>query len=188
MARNSGIAELAVIEVDPDPNRKAQDAARVRAWKQANPDCYRRYYRNAHPRTCAEPECEVDITGTGVLRCRPHVAAREAELSRQRRQPKPRTYRAHPPTRADWTLMAGDEVEVELIPVETEPRPRKRTGASSVYWGVSWDNSRCKWMASAGKTTVGRYDDEAEAARARDARVIELGLAVPINFPDEPEN
>ena len=49
----------------------------------------------------------------------------------------------------------------------------RTTVTSSRFWGVSWDRGRKKWKAvyrdANGKFhTIGRYDDEEEAARARE--------------------
>ena len=53
--------------------------------------------------------------------------------------------------------------------------------ASSRFWGVSWDREAKKWQAyyydaDGKKHTVGRFDDEEEAARARDQAVRDAGL------------
>lgn len=56
---------------------------------------------------------------------------------------------------------------------------RKKKGASSVYRGVSWDSWHKKWKAFIqidGKLKhLGRYDDEVEAAEARDRAAISNG-------------
>lgn len=53
--------------------------------------------------------------------------------------------------------------------------------ASSRFWGVSWDKRGKKWRASYydadGKDRyIGRFDDEEEAARARDQTIRDAGL------------
>ena len=67
--------------------------------------------------------------------------------------------------------------------------PKKKRVASSRFRGVSWDKSSQKWNATvsiAGKQkTVGRYDDETEAARAVDATIRAQSLDKPLNFPDD---
>ena len=56
---------------------------------------------------------------------------------------------------------------------------RKRKNATSKFRGVSWDKQSKKWFASItnfGRTLYyERFDDEAEAALARDKKAIELG-------------
>ena len=52
---------------------------------------------------------------------------------------------------------------------------------SSRFWGVSWDRGRKKWQAryndANGKTrSVGRFDDEEEAARAVNKAIRDAGL------------
>jgi hypothetical protein len=300
MTGNSGVAELEVIEVSAAPLAVRQKQAdRVKAWKLAHPEKRREYYANANPRTCAEPDCNVDITSTGMQRCFPHAEARAAELDRQRCKSEPTAHRlwraargrasgtslpfelqvediaipercpvfgerlvtgretsgpwsptldrvipelgyvrgnvwvislranvlkrnysldeladrddelgawargyliehpeaadldtylrAHPNALVgtrDNSFVVGEETEVDEVEVIPAP-PQKRAGSSSAYWGVSWDRSRSKWMASAVGATVGRFDNEEDAARARDAKIIELGLDAPLNFGSE---
>jgi len=66
---------------------------------------------------------------------------------------------------------------------------RAKAGASSEYKGVCWDKSRGKWMAAiqvSGKTkTLGRFDDEAAAARAYDAAAAAcFGEFAKLNFKE----
>lgn len=66
-------------------------------------------------------------------------------------------------------------------------------GGSSRFKNVSWINRKQKYLVqfnALGKThSVGYFDDEEEAARARDARIRELGLAAwnSMNFPEPGE-
>lgn len=70
-------------------------------------------------------------------------------------------------------------------------KPRRADGAAttSQYKGVSWDRTRDRWQA---KVTIhgvcrnlGRYDDEAEAARAYDAAALSAwGDFARVNFPN----
>jgi hypothetical protein len=170
------------VSVSPLVSREAAErtARRVRAWKQAHPEKNREYYRKAHPRTCAEDGCLVDITGTGRQRCGPHAEAREAEL--RRRRPERRAPRR--PWRSGRQPIVI-EPELEVVAIEPVKSPhRKRAGSTSSYWGVAWDRSRKKWIARAGGTFVGRFASEEEAARAREARITELGLDDRLNFPE----
>ena len=62
--------------------------------------------------------------------------------------------------------------------------------ATSKYKGVSWDKTKNKWRATTsfkGKPiAIGRFDDEIEAAKARDRKAYELfGEFAYLNFPDE---
>lgn len=68
-------------------------------------------------------------------------------------------------------------------------KPRRPRGAtpSSAYKGVSWDRSRGRWQAKiqvAGQhRNLGRYDDEAQAARAYDAAAVAAwGDFAAVNF------
>jgi hypothetical protein len=59
---------------------------------------------------------------------------------------------------------------------------------SSVYKGVTWDKNRGKWIAqigfNSGHKHLGRFADEIAAARAYDAKAIELfGEYAYTNFP-----
>lgn len=63
----------------------------------------------------------------------------------------------------------------------TQSRNRNaQLGKSSKFIGVTWDTKRSKWFVSIGvnKKTValGRFTEEIEAARARDAYIIQNGL------------
>jgi len=63
------------------------------------------------------------------------------------------------------------------------------SGEASAYKGVRWDKSRQRWIAAIYDGTrhihVGRFDDEAEAARAYDRKALELfGEYAYLNFPD----
>ncbi len=69
-------------------------------------------------------------------------------------------------------------------------KPRRPGGepTSSTYKGVSWDRSRSRWQAKIeidGRChNLGRYDDEAEAARAYDvAAHVAWGEFARLNFP-----
>ena len=64
-------------------------------------------------------------------------------------------------------------------PVESEPGGARTT--SSRFWGVSWHRESKKWKAAYrdadGKTRyIGHFDDEEEAARARDQAIRDAGL------------
>ena len=66
-------------------------------------------------------------------------------------------------------------------------RPR---GGSSRFKGVYYDKTRNKYVAFVWENRrpvhIGRYEDEIEAARARDYRAVEIGgLYVWLNFPEE---
>lgn len=69
-------------------------------------------------------------------------------------------------------------------------RPRVRPAApipgpgAATYRGVQY---RCRERAYVARIdiTVGYFGDPIEAARVRDAKVRELGLRTPLNFPDE---
>lgn len=66
------------------------------------------------------------------------------------------------------------------------------SGAGSSYKGVRWDKERRRWMAAIYDGTrrihLGRFDDEAEAARAYDRKAFELfGEYAYLNFPAEIE-
>ena len=66
-------------------------------------------------------------------------------------------------------------------------RPR---GQASRYKGVRWDKSRQRWLTAIYDGNrhihIGRFDDEAEAARAYDRKAVELfGEYAYLNFPDE---
>ena len=61
---------------------------------------------------------------------------------------------------------------------------------SSAYIGVSWTRCSQTWAARANvnkkEHTMGRFEEETDAARAYDAFVIERGLDRRLNFPDDP--
>jgi hypothetical protein len=62
---------------------------------------------------------------------------------------------------------------------------RKNTG--SKYRGVSLYRPTHRWVAqlqvARERHYLGYFSTEEEAARARDAKVIELGIDAPLNFP-----
>ena len=68
--------------------------------------------------------------------------------------------------------------------VVVEAAERRRGGArttSSRFWGVTWDRNKKKWQAqyrdANGKNRfIGYFDDEEEAARARDQAIRDAGL------------
>lgn len=75
--------------------------------------------------------------------------------------------------------------------------PNWRKLNKSGYLGVSWSNSRKKWVASIAKTEGGRikhwflghFNDPIEAARVRDLSAIELhGEFATLNFPELLDN
>lgn len=56
----------------------------------------------------------------------------------------------------------------------------------SRFKGVGWEMARCKWRASIRNEHIGRFDTEEGAARAYDARAIEIwGEFAYLNFPME---
>jgi hypothetical protein len=66
----------------------------------------------------------------------------------------------------------------------------KRNGSTSSYLGVSWDNSRGAWSArvthNGRQLSAGRFDDEIQAAKARDRLLTKLSKGSPfvnLNFP-----
>lgn len=70
-------------------------------------------------------------------------------------------------------------------------KPRRPGGMahSSRYKGVSWDKSRSRWQAKICRNgrhkNLGRYDDEADAARAYDAAaMLHYGEFARLNFPE----
>ena len=74
----------------------------------------------------------------------------------------------------------------------TRASRKKAKGTTSRYRGVSWNATRGKWFACINALTVthrlGVYDTEAEAARARDRKWLELGHPKEgLNFPEEQE-
>jgi hypothetical protein len=55
---------------------------------------------------------------------------------------------------------------------------------TSEFKGVNWDKNRSRWMSRIKDIHVGRFEDEEEAARARDAVAIKLyGEFAYLNFP-----
>lgn len=62
---------------------------------------------------------------------------------------------------------------------------------SSKYRGVGWHNRIQKWsanfpIAKGRKGHIGYFESEIEAAKARDAKIIEMGLvSLKLNFPDK---
>lgn len=70
-----------------------------------------------------------------------------------------------------------------------EAAKHKRPGTSSQFKGVAWDRKKNKWLAQItldGKNVyLGRYKDEAEAAKAYDvAAEAAWGPFARLNFPD----
>lgn len=62
---------------------------------------------------------------------------------------------------------------------------RKRKNCSSQYKGVCWDKSRKKWVAICNYKHLGRFSNEAVAAKAYDEKATELwGNDAVLNFPD----
>jgi hypothetical protein len=66
----------------------------------------------------------------------------------------------------------------------------KPVGTTSRFKGVSWHKATGKWAATIHFKRrafwLGYFDDEAEAARAYDAKAVELfGEFARLNFPDE---
>jgi hypothetical protein len=65
----------------------------------------------------------------------------------------------------------------------------KSKGATSQFRGVSWNRKSKIWFAQIShcnkNIAIGRFEDEREAARAYDAKAIELGYRrEALNFPD----
>ncbi len=70
----------------------------------------------------------------------------------------------------------------------TAPAPVLRRSNTSGYRGVSWHKNIKKWCATITvnyrQTALGYFDDPIEAARARDAKALELfGPKAKLNFP-----
>jgi AP2 domain len=71
---------------------------------------------------------------------------------------------------------------------QQQAHQRKRKDNTSGYVGVSWDESHGKWIAQVKKdgkyVWQARFDDLEEAARARDAKALEVfGEFAVLNFP-----
>jgi group I intron endonuclease len=69
-------------------------------------------------------------------------------------------------------------------------KKKKKDGSSSIYCGVVWDKSKRKWtarMKNRGKMiNLGRFDNEIDAARARDTKCWELYRDLEmLNFPED---
>jgi len=72
----------------------------------------------------------------------------------------------------------------------SKPKFRNGKPCTSVFKGVSWDRSRQQWQAKIGVAgrhrNLGRYNSEAEAARAYDAAALAAwGEFARLNFPAE---
>jgi hypothetical protein len=56
----------------------------------------------------------------------------------------------------------------------------------SKYTGVRWDREHSKWISTVLSNKVkylcGCFDDDREAAKARDTKIISLGLAKPLQI------
>ncbi|UIW12540.1 MAG: hypothetical protein [Enterobacter phage ENC19] len=98
--------------------------------------------------------------------------------------------------RVVWFLEYGYQVDtidhIDLNPLNNDPSNLReastqqnhynkngKPNTSSTYKGVSWDKSTCKWKVgiqhNKKKIHLGYFDDEVEAAKAYDAKAIEIG-------------
>ena len=68
---------------------------------------------------------------------------------------------------------------------------RSHRNSTSRYIGVSWDKQAGKWLAqtrvNGRNIVIGRFDLEEDAARSRDAVMVEKGIESPLNFDRELE-
>ncbi|QAX31287.1 SNF2-related protein [Leisingera sp. NJS204] len=83
-----------------------------------------------------------------------------------------------------------ENLRVATVAQNNANRCRKTDGATSQYFGVSWHSARGKWTAQAKKDGtvhyIGSFDDEREAALARDSFVRGLHDGFEkLNFPGE---
>ncbi|TAN50874.1 MAG: hypothetical protein EPN21_07950 [Methylococcaceae bacterium] len=75
----------------------------------------------------------------------------------------------------------------EMLSVIHHRRKTNLPNKTSKFKGVSWDSHRGRWRAviqvARKQITIGRFDDEIDAARARDQKAIEIfGQFADLNF------
>jgi hypothetical protein len=92
------------------------------------------------------------------------------------------------PTREQQISIADPQAKAMGLSVEMAATRLHRRQCSSSYRGVSWHKQSSKWTASimheGCRQHLGRFTDEAEAARAFDARACQLlGVKAQLNFP-----
>lgn len=77
-------------------------------------------------------------------------------------------------------------INVYNKPTRGQKLTRNGKPSASKYFGVSYDNTRSKWIGTVVHNKVKllhkRYSTELEAARARDAIVVVHNLDLPLNF------